>query len=221
MGIAVKRHPVGRQGQQFLHRIRDPRAGLERQPVKDIRVQACHPARPDPFGHVTRQLIALLPPYRFLDQRVEILHPDRSAVHPRRGQRIQPRIVDLVRVDLDRELTIRRHRRHVEDRIGQPAHQVGGQQCRRPPAPVQAAERDPLRQVPSQQRNLGLQRLDIGHDGLVRGRALRPAGAEPAKPSAKRHVYVQRNRATLGQRLDPVNEVPGTNLGPEMRCRRV
>ena len=60
------------------------------------------------FDRGAGHLVALDTSDDLLDVRIEILHPDRGAVHARLGQRGDARLVDLVRVDLDRELGVRR-----------------------------------------------------------------------------------------------------------------
>ena len=139
MGIAVKRHAVGVQGQEFLHRIRYAGAGLERQAIEDIGIQAGDPAVADHVGDLLGQLIALLAPDGFLNFGVEILHPDRGAGHARCGQGVEPGGVDLVRVNLNRKLGPFGHGDGIEHSIGQCAHRVGGQKRGRATAPVQAA----------------------------------------------------------------------------------
>ena len=221
MGIAVKRHAVGRQGQKLLHRIGDARAGLERQAIQDVGVQTGHTPRADAFGDVAGQVIALLAPDGLLDLGVEVLHPDRGAVHPRRGQRIQPGIVDLVRVDLDRKLAIRRHRRDSKDRPGQIAHQVCGQKRRRPAPPVQPRKRHAARQDRPKQRDFGFQRLDIGHDRRIRRGALRATGAKPAQPAAEGHMQIQGYLAAFGYRLDPARKNAGIDVRGKVRGGRI
>ena len=71
------------------------------QAVQDVGVQAADSARAESFRHVAGQSIALLASDGFLDQRVEVLHPDRCAVHARCGERVKAGIVDLVRINLD------------------------------------------------------------------------------------------------------------------------
>jgi len=121
----------------------------------------------------------------FLDAVVEILHPDRGAVHAACGQRVQPGFVDLVRIDLDRELRTFGKAGHIAHRADQVGHHLRRQQRGRAPAPMQPRQRDALGQVPRQQRQFLLEHLDIGGDRRGRRGALRAAGAEPAQPAAK------------------------------------
>jgi hypothetical protein len=63
---------------------------------------------PEGLDRVARDLVALDPADRLLDVFVEILHPDRGAVHADLGQRGEAGLVDFVGVDLDGELGARR-----------------------------------------------------------------------------------------------------------------
>ncbi len=120
MGIAEQRHPVGVQRQQQSAPIaKSSRLVWCGRAVKDIDVQAIDAAGAQPVDGGLGHLIALRAADGFLNLRVEILNSDRGAVHPRRRQRVQPRIVQFVRVDLDRELRICRQWRHIENRRGQ------------------------------------------------------------------------------------------------------
>jgi hypothetical protein len=75
--------------------------------------------------------------------------------------------------------------------------------------------------VPLQKLKLGLQGVDIGDDRIVAGRALRPAGAEPAQSTTEGDVQIQRNFAILGHGLDPVGEFARPDAAREMRGGRV
>jgi hypothetical protein len=109
------------------------------QAIKNVGVQAGDATVADLFRNIARQGIALLAPDGLLDQGVKVLHPDRSAVHPRRRQRVQPGIVNLVRVDLDREFAVLGHRGHGKDRLGQLFIKGRATKRGRPAPPMQAA----------------------------------------------------------------------------------
>ncbi len=166
-----------------------------RQAEQDIGVQRPDAACAEPVGGKLRDLEALVAADGLLDHRVEVLHPDRGAVHPRPRQRVEPRFVDLVRVDLDRELAIRRHRRDGEDCRGQVRDRGRGQERGRAAAPMQPRQGDAPRQGGAQQIQLRFQCFDIGDDRIVGGRALRPAGAEPAQAAAERYMNIKGNLA--------------------------
>ena len=136
MGIAVKRHPVGREAEHLLHALGDALFGLVGQAVEDVHVQAGDAAGADRLDGGAGFLVALGPADGVLDLGVEILHADGGAVHARCGQRVKARLVDLVGVDLHRKLGAFGQRRHGEDRFGQIAHQRGRKQRRRATAPV-------------------------------------------------------------------------------------
>ncbi|MPL74108.1 hypothetical protein SDC9_19918 [bioreactor metagenome] len=221
MGIAVKRHPVRTERQQLLHRFRDLRRRLVRQAVEDVGVQAGDAAVADHVDGGLRHLVALLAADHLLDLRVEILHPDRGAVEPAFRERIHPRGVDLVRVDLDRELGTLAHRHGVEDRGRDAAHHVGGHQRRRAAAPVQPRQGDARGQPFLQHLQFAQQRLGIGAHRLVALRALGAAGAEPAQPAAKGDVHVERDLRSGGDCLDPFGEKRRPHFGREMGRGRV
>ena len=136
MRIAVKRDPVGVQRQKLLDRDRNPFRRLVRQPVKDVGVQRADPMRAQRIRRRLRDLKALVAADGLLDHRIEVLHPDRSAVHPRLRQRRQTRFVDLVRVDLNREFAVLRHRHNVENCSRKASDRGRRQQGRRSPAPM-------------------------------------------------------------------------------------
>ena len=217
MRIAIKGHPVGREREQLLHRLGDARAGLVRQAVEDIGVEAVHAPLPDHLDRLAGHVVALRPPDGLLDLLVEILHPDRGAVHAAGGQHVEPLAIQFVGVDLDRELGVVDEIRHLVHLVDQRAHEIRRQQRRRAAAPVQARQLHPARQMPLEQVELGLEGLDIGLDRCKRRGALRPAGAEPAKPATERHMQVERYRSVFRHGVDPGGEMPRCNRIREMR----
>ena len=221
MGIAVKRHPVWVQRQKLLHRLVDARLGLVRQPEQDVGIQALDPGGAQHVGRVARDVKALDPPDRLLDRIIEILHPDRRAIHPRPRQRVDARLVDLVRVDLDRELGTLRERRDLGHRARQIGDHLGRHQCGRAPAPVQARQPDALGQVLREKLQFRFQRLDVIRDRFRGLRALCPAGAEPAQPATERHMQIQRYVLGGVERLQPSPMYIGPDGLREMRRGRV
>ena len=167
-----------------------------------------HAAGADHLGDVAGQLIALFAPDGLLDLGVEILHPDRGAVHPRCGQRIQPGVVNLVRVDLDRELARPRPSGPTAKIASASARIMSGgsmvgvppPQCRRDS--VHAGGRWRARRAISACSVFG-----IGEHRIIRCGALRAAGAEPAQAAAERHMQVERDLRPCRDRLDPVGEI--------------
>ncbi len=217
MGVAKQRDPVGAKADDLVHRVGDPRLGLVRQPVEQIDVERCNLALAQHIDRSAGDLVALRPTDHFLDHRIEILHPDRGTVEPGRGERIEARPVHLGRVDLDGELGARCQRRDIEDRPGKIADHLGLQQRRRAAAEMQVLDLDSLGKMRLDQRQLLLERFDIGRDRLGGLGALGAAGAEPAQPAAERHVNVERHGATGGNRFQPVGDRSRPRAGLELR----
>ena len=221
MGIAVKRNPVGADRQQALHAVGDPRPGLVRQAIEDVGVQAGDAAVPQPLGDPAGDVIALDPADRRLDQRVEILDADAGPGHPGGNQRVHPRAVDLVRVDLDRELGALGQRCGGAQGLGQPGDLVRSQQRRRAAAPVQPGDPDSGGQMRLEERDLGQHGVQIGADRVRVASALGAAGAEPAQPLAERDMQVERDLAPGGNGVDPRRHLGGADMGTELRCRGI
>jgi hypothetical protein len=191
MGIAVKRHPVGRERQNLLHAVGDPRVGLMRQAVKKVDVQAGDAMRAQGVDRGLGDLEALRAADGLLNDLVEVLHADAGAVHPHLGQRVQPCLVNLARVDLDRELGVVGHRNRGLHGTGQIANHFGRQKRRRAASPVQPRDSHPLRQLVRDQRDLALERFEIPRDGLCRRRSL-VSGRRRTSRAFDRKVYANK-----------------------------
>ena len=221
MGIAIKRHPVRAERQQFLYGVGDLRRCLMRQAEQDVGVQAGDPGGADGVDGVAGDFVALVPADAGLDRGVEVLHADGGAVHARPGKGVEAGGVDFVRVDLDGEFVTGGEGRDIADRPREVAHHPGFQQGRRAAAPVQARQAHAPGQMPCQQRQFLLQRFDIGrHRRQGRG-ALRAAGAEPAEPAAEGHMQVERDPRPIGYRTDPVGKPRRIHATAELRGGRI
>ena len=143
--VAIQRHPIRRQRQQLLHRLVDPLFGLVRQAIQDVRVQGLDTPRTDHVDRLFGDIKALDPADRLLDLVVEVLDPDRRAIHPRCGQRIKAGLVDLVGINLDREFISLGERRNRSNGLRQIGHHGCRQQSRCAATPMQTRQSDALR----------------------------------------------------------------------------
>ncbi len=221
MCIAIERHTIRRQRQQFLHALRHPLTVLVRQAKEDVGVQAFDPGGAYHLDRITRGIIALNAADDFLDLVIEILHADRRPVHAVFGKNGNAFLVDLVRVDFNGEFRTFRKRCNIKDRLGQLAHHVGREQRWRPAPPVQARQTHPGRQNLAEQSQFLFQRLKIDSHRIQFLRALGAAGAEPAQSPAKRDVNIERNGRAGANGPDPVGEISGSRVGAKMRRGRV
>lgn len=190
MGIAQHRHPIGRERQELLDRIRDAGRRLVRQPVENVGIEAHQPAVTQILGQALGELEALLPADGLLDQGVEVLHPDRDAGHAGLEQGIEARGIDLGRIDFDREVRLGIGRHRIADRQSQLMDQRGRQERGRAPAPVHPRQSHARSEPRPQERELGFEGCGISAHGGVRTRPLSAAGAEPAEPATERDMEV-------------------------------
>ena len=191
MCITIERDPVGVEREQFFDALRQAGGRLMWQAKQDIRVEAPDVARADHLDHIAGDLKALSPTDHLLDFGIEVLNTDGRAVQSRLGQRIQTRCVDLVGIDFNGKFAVCGHRCHIEDRASEIRYHSGLKQRRCATAPMQARQPDSMWQMLCQQAQFVLQRLQICRNGANALRALRTAGAEPAKPAAEGDVDVE------------------------------
>jgi hypothetical protein len=133
-------------------------------PIQDVDVQAGDARRAQ---HVDRGLggfVALRSGRWCPGSRVEILHADRGAGHAGAASASIRRLVDLVRVDLDRELRILGSGAWRESPASDRRSFPGSSSVGVPPPQCRRAISTPAGRTSAGQRDLGLERLDIGRD---------------------------------------------------------
>jgi hypothetical protein len=150
-------------------------------------------------------LVALVAADGGLDRRVEILHPDRGAGHPRLGQRVEPRASTSFG-SISTENSAPGPSGTAAKIAAARSRWRRRQQRRRAAAPVQPRQMDALRQGARQQPVRPSASRHRRAPGRSRAGALRAAGAEPAQPAAERDVQIERDRGARGNRGDPVGE---------------
>ena len=109
MRIAEQGDAVGPERQRLQQGRFDAVAGLERQAIEQIEIDAGNAARAGAVDHRPCLLETLQPVDRRLHLRVKILHAEADARHADFGERVEARILHVVRVDLEADLDIGRY----------------------------------------------------------------------------------------------------------------
>ena len=220
--VAVERDAVGRGRDHLVERRREAGHGLLRQAVDQVAVDRDEAVGAGGVDHEARLGLALDPVDGLLHLGVEILDPDRDPVEAEVAEEGDGVGVDLARIDLDRDLGVRRDVERAAQHAHEVGHLVAGEEGRRAAAPVQLLDGGSPLDHAADDADLAADVPDVlGAAAVVLGDDL-VAGAVVADGVAERHVDVQRQRLRV-QRVALVARVQRVDvvLGPEAVVKAV
>ncbi len=212
---------VGAKLEAAANRVEAGGDGLVRQSIDQIEVDAGDAGAPQALGRGGGLLETLHPVDGALHGGIEALHAEARPVHAAKGERVDHRIGQGTRVDLDGDLGRGKHEEGVPDRSDQIREGLGRHDRRRSAAEVDVVDLDAAVDLSRYLVDFAAERGGIGRNGLVAAGDRSVTAAIPAHRPAERDVQIERRGGVRRNGFQPFGVGVGTDGGRKMRRGRI